>query len=431
MAAKKKADEEKSAKNQKDGAPLSREERAAALIDEVKKKMKGRAILKSASDYVLPWAIKRVPTGLLTLDIELRGGFPCGGISQVVGRRNAGKTLLAWQCIRQLQHFIGEKMMVLLAMTEIPADRSQARKVGVQIHLGDDELQALNTSRAERGEKPLTRKEANEMFPQIGTIHELHAMSAEDFYDVILQAVDQNTYHLIIIDSIGNALANAEQENESVHDKTYGGTSAPNTTFLKKLTNMLTMETDWGDVRDPCIIGINQVRDNIKDPNAPYKAPGGNALEHAKLVDLYVESGTMLGNEQSVYTPGGWKQQFIPYGKEVNWKIVKGKAGMHEGGKGKLVFMYDTSNLDFILDTIIAGVTHGVVEQAGAWLGVRDPEDESKYLVRAQGKDAFVKALRDDVIEKSQAGDRNTYMNYIREACFRKVGIDIKYNNWK
>jgi RecA/RadA recombinase len=96
---------------------------------------------------------------------------------------------------------------------------------------------------------------------------------------VILRAVEQNTYHLIIIDSIGNALANAEQENESVHDKTYGGTSAPNTTFLKKLTNMLTMETDWGDVRDPCIIGINQVRDNIKDPNAPYKAPGGNALK--------------------------------------------------------------------------------------------------------------------------------------------------------
>lgn len=431
MAAKKKADEEKSAKSTKDGAPLSREERAAALMDEVKKKMKGRAVLKSASDYVLPWALKRVPTGLLTLDIELRGGFPCGGISQVVGRRNAGKTLLAWQCIRQLQHFIGEKMMVLLAMTEIPADRSQARKVGVQIHLGDDELQALNASRAEKGEKPLTRKEANEMFPQIGTIHELHAMAAEDFYDVILQAVEQNTYHLIIIDSIGNALANAEQENESVHDKTYGGTSAPNTTFLKKLTNMLTMETDWGDVRDPCIIGINQVRDNIKDPNAPYKAPGGNALEHAKLVDLYVESGTMLGNEQAVYTPAGWKQQFIPYGKEVNWKIVKGKAGMHEGGKGKLVFMYDTSNLDFILDTIIAGVTYGVIEQAGAWLGVRDPEDESKYLVRAQGKDAFVKAIKDDVIEKSQAGEGNTYMNYIREACFRKAGIDIKYNNWK
>jgi RecA/RadA recombinase len=431
MAAKKKAEEEKSVKNQKDGAPLSRAERAAALMDEVNKKMRGRAILKPASEYVLPWSTKRVPTGLLTLDIELRGGFPCGGISQIIGRRNAGKTLLAWQCVRQLQHFIGDNLMVLLAMTEIPADRSQARKVGVQIHLGDDELYALNEGRMMKGEKPLTRKEADELFPQIGTIHELHAMAAEDFYDVILRAVEQNTYHLIIIDSIGNALANAEQENESVHDKTYGGTSAPNTMFLKKLTNMLTMETDWGDVRDTCIIGINQVRDNIKDPNAPYKAPGGNALEHAKLVDLYVESGTMLGNDQAVYTPAGWKQQFIPYGKEVNWKIVKGKAGMHEGGKGKFVFLYDTSNFDFFLDTLVAGVTHGVIEQSGAWLGVRDPFDDSKYLVRAQGKDAFIKALKDDVIEKSKAGDGNTYMNYIREACFRKVGIDIKYNNWK
>jgi hypothetical protein len=114
----------------------------------------------------------------------------------------------------------------------------------------------------------------------------------------------------------------------------------------------------------------------------------------------------------------------------VNWKIVKGKAGMHEGGKGKFVFLYDTSNLDFFLDTLVAGVTYGVIEQAGAWLGVRDPSDESKYLIRCQGKDAFIKALRDDIIEKSQAGDGNTYMNYIREACFRKVGIDIKYNGW-
>ena len=112
-------------------------------------------------------------------------------------------------------------------------------------------------------------------------------------------------------------LAAAEQENESVHDKVYGGISAPNTTFLKKLTNMMTMRTDEGQVRDTCVIGINQVRDNIKDPNAPYKAPGGNALEHAKLVDIYIESGGLIG-DQPVFTPAGWKQQFVPTGKKTS-----------------------------------------------------------------------------------------------------------------
>src|SRR4051812_31417374 len=113
-------------KHEEGSAPLSRNERAAALIQDVSKKMKGRAVLKAASEYNLPYLTKRLPTGLLTLDLELKGGFPAGGVSQIIGRRNAGKTLLAWQTIRQLQHLLGDKMMVLLAMTEIPADRSQA-----------------------------------------------------------------------------------------------------------------------------------------------------------------------------------------------------------------------------------------------------------------------------------------------------------------
>lgn len=434
MAPKKKGDEEKSVKPKKlppGEAPLSRQERAAAMIEDVNKKMRGKAILKSASDYHLPWESKRIPTGLLTLDLELRGGFPAGGISQVIGRRNAGKTMLLWQCIKQLQYLIGDKMMVLLAMTEIPADRGQARKIGVRIDYSAAEVAEMNRIRKEAGQPNWTKEELKILNPpQIGTIHELHAMSAEDFYDVVLRAVEENTYHLIGIDSIGNALANAEQENESVKEKTYGGTSAPNTTFLKKMTNLMTMETDWGGVRDTCIIGINQVRDNIKDPNAPYKSPGGNALEHAKLVDIYMESGTMLGNEVPVYTPSGWKQVFTPYGKEVNWKIVKGKAGMHEGGKGKFVFSFSTSNLDFYVDTLMAGVTHGIIETAGAWLGIPDPNKKGEFLMRAQGRDAFIKALAEDAMTKANTEEVSA-MEYIREECFKKLGINIQYDQWE
>jgi len=427
MAAKK-SSEDKSVKKQKESLP--RDERAALLMEMVNKKMRGRAVLMSASDYVLPWQRKRIPTGILTLDLELRGGFPCGGLSQIVGRRNAGKSMMAWHCIRQLQHFIGDKMMVLLAMTEGTADRTQARRLGVRIDLSKEEIDHLQQNRKIAGLPPLKKEELNTLFPpQVGTIHELHALAVEDFYDVILEALASNTYHLIVIDSIGNALSNAETENESVHDKTYGGTSAPNTTFLKKMTNLLTMKTEWGEVRDTALIGINQVRDNIKDPNAPYKSPGGNALEHAKLVDLYVESGKALGDEVPVYTPEGWKQRFVMTGKEVNWKIVKGKAGMHEGGRGSFVFDRSTDNVDFYLDYLMAGITHGVIETAGAWLGVRDPENPAEYIGRANGRDAFIELMKKDAIEKAQAGDSASILNHIRDQCFKKLGIDIRYED--
>jgi hypothetical protein len=74
---------------------------------------------------------------------------------------------------------------------------------------------------------------------------------------------------------------------------------------------------------------VNQVRDDIKNPNAPYRAPGGNVLEHTKLVDLYVESGAALGYDDKVptVTSEGVKmgQRFVQTGKGINWKIVKGR----------------------------------------------------------------------------------------------------------
>lgn len=409
----------------------SRDDRALALLEDINKKARGRAVLMSASDYVLPYLTKRLPTGLLTLDIELRGGFPAGGISQIIGRKNAGKSWIGWQMIRQLQHMLGNSMKVLLAMTEIPADRSQARLAGVQVSMGLDYVTQTNKARSQMNMPLLTAQEQESLLYQIGTIHELHALAAEDFYDVILRSIEENIYHLVIIDSIGNIMSAAAQENESVHDKTYAGAAGPNTTFLQRMTNLLTMKDEWGGVRDTCIIGINQVRDNIKDPDKKYKAPGGNLLEHAKLVDLYVESGSLLGQEEKVLkmTNDGLKsmQQFTSWGKQVNWKIEKGKAGMHEGGRGSYVYDFRIGTADFYTDTIIAGLTYGIIQGSG-WYNIPDPADPSKNLLRVQGRDNLIKALGNDAHEKAAAGDPNTLMNYVRDECFKKAGITVDYD---
>lgn len=424
-----KAPPTKSSKNNEDKAP-TRDERAAMLMEDINKKARGRAVLMPASEYVLPYLTKRLPTGLLTLDIALRGGFPAGGISQVAGRRNAGKSWMSWQVIRQLQHMLGDKMKVLLAMTEIPADRDQARKVGVRISMGQYFIDESNKARVNAGYPQLTKEEVDDLLHEVGTIHELHAFAAEDFYDVILKAIESNVYHLIVIDSIGNILSAAAAENESVHDKTYAGAAGPNTQFLQRMTNLLTMKDEWGNVRDTCLIGINQIRDNMKDPDKK-KTPGGHALEHAKLVDIWVEGGSQLGQEEKVLkmTNEGLKtgQQFIPYGKQVNWKIEKGKAGMHEGDRGQYVYDFRIGNADFYTDTIIAGLTYGVIQSSGAWYNLPDPTDPSKNLMRVNGRDNLIRALADDAVAKSAAGQDDTFMNYIRDECFKKNGITINY----
>lgn len=439
-SAKRRAAEEKPApkpaiekKTRAKDAPIpTRDERAAALLEDTNKALKGRAIIQRASEYQLPFLTKRLPTGLLTVDTDLRGGWPAGGISQLIGRRNAGKDMFIWMTIRQLQSFLGPKMKVLLAYNEHQADRQQARLLGVQISMGHKDIEAMNKARSENGWPEFTKEEIQNLTTEVGTIHELHALAAEDFYDVVLRAVQDNIYHLIVINSIGNILAAAEQENESVHDKTYGGAAGPNTTFLKKLTSMITMPNEWGEVRDTCLIGVNQVRDNIKDPNKDYKASGGNALEHAKLVDLFIEGGGLIGNEVPTYTVSkeGPKtsQRFHATGKTVNWKIEKGKAGIHEGARGSFIYDFRINNVDYYIDTLIAGVQHGVIEP-GSWLGIPNPDKKGEYFLRVNGKDKFIQALAEDAAKKAQEGrSEESYMNYIRDEVFKRNEINISYD---
>jgi RecA/RadA recombinase len=425
---KKKADEEEAPPKKKGDKAPTRDERAAALLEWVNKKMKGRAQLKMASEYVLPFMTKRMPTGLLTLDVALRGGFPCGGVSQIVGPKNSGKTYLVWQVIRQLQFYMGENLKVLLAMTEMRADRGQARLAGVAISLGDEDIIELEKARVNQGYEKFTKEEREELRREIGTIHEVHGDSAESLFDVILRAVEENAYHLIVLDSIGSIMSGAEAEVESMSQKTYSGAAGPISQFLKHLSGLLTMDDEYGKVRDVCIIGINQIRDAIGDPNKEYRSPGGRALEHAKFVDLLVTSGKAIGYEDQIYTSDGTKKRFIQTGKEVNWKIEKGKAGIHEGARGSYVFDFRTGAGDFYLDTVVAGIRNEVLKQDGSWIRLPNPVDESKTLLKAQGRDAFIAALAEDAQKNQAEGADSSLINLIRAEVFKRNNISINYD---
>jgi RecA/RadA recombinase len=403
----------------------SRQERAEAFLNAFNKSMKGRAVVKKASEYTLPYMTKRLPTGLLTLDRELRGGFPAGGLSQIAGPKNSGKSWICWQVIRQLQNILGDKLMVLLAMTEMRADREQARSAGVQIALADEDIEALERARVKNGWPPFTPDEVADMKHEVGTFHELHGESAEDLYDGILAGVEVGLYHLIIIDSFGNIMSGAEAEADSLTEKTYAGASQVNTKFLRKLAALLTMDDQYGRARDVCILGINQIRDAIGDPNREFKSPGGKALEHAKFVDLVVQSGKQVGFEAPMMTADGTKKRWVQTGKEVNWKIEKGKAGIHEGGRGSYVYDFRINTANFYLDTFVAGVQDGLIQMAGAWASLHGPNGE--VLLRANGKDAFIEGLVADAQAKEASGDPHTLMNYIRDLVFRKADISVDY----
>jgi len=127
-------------------------------------------------------------------------------------------------------------------------------------------------------------------------------------------------------------------------------------------------------------------------------------------------------------TPDGMKQRFRQIGKEVHWRIEKGKAGIHEGGRGSFNYIYNINAADFYTDTFVAGCNIGVIEAAGAWIGIPNPEDPSKYLARVQGREKFIEMLAKDASEKAAKGDPNSFMNLIRAMAFKKAEINISYD---
>ena len=430
MAAKKKGEAEaapKAAGGKKLVAPPSRNELAAALMEEFNKKMRGRAEICAASELSMPYITKRLPSGILTLDLELRGGFPSCGVSQLVGPKNAGKSYVYWQVIRQLQSILGKDMMALLAMNEMRADKTQGRLAGVKVALASEDIDALDAARQRNGWPKFSREERLEMQSEIGQIHETHAESAELLFDIVLSAVEQNIYHLIVVDSIAGLESEQESEQESMTEKVYGGAAKPITQFLRKLTSLFTIRNQHGKTRDTCVIVVNQVKDDIGDKTGKgYRTSGGHGLEHAKFVDVYISSGKMLGGHVPVYGPNGTSQKFVAFGKEVNWKIEKGKAGIHEGGRGSFNYIFERNGIDFYRDTLVAGVTNGVIETSGAWIGIPDPEHPGQYLMRAQGAEKFCAALEADVLE-SLANKEESFMDIIRDQCFKKNDINISY----
>ena len=65
-------------------------------------------------------------------------GFRAVVWSQNCRTKERRKSMMAWHCIRQLQHFIGDKMMVLLAMTEGTGTGRRHENFGVRIDLSKE-----------------------------------------------------------------------------------------------------------------------------------------------------------------------------------------------------------------------------------------------------------------------------------------------------
>lgn len=405
-------------------------ERAQAFIKmmNASPKYRGKVQVRSAKEYKTPYFLRR-PTGILGLDLALGGGFPAGGASQVFGARSSGKTHMCFCVAGQIQKNYGDEAIIALGISELRGDIGFMRMSGFCVAYSEQQIQEYENIRVSNGLPPFTKEERADLSYQIGEVIFLGGSTGGDMLESTLEVADQlgSRCQLMIVDSLGSLLT-PEQDEKSVSDKHYGGSSGIITLWQTKMGPKFINDLPDGSLLETTILGINQVRAMIGGPvpNATRPAAGAKSWEHAQLVNVEFKQGEPL-----------WKdtKHSELSGRIVKWGIKKGKAGTHDGAKGEFnwyffkqggedvhdpVFWKDVANgaivggADKITDLVEVAKATGIIEIGGAWRTVKD--QDGKIIVRAQGDEALAeKVVNDPELEAM-----------LRDGCLRASGLSIR-----
>lgn len=343
------------------GGGTSKKDRLNSLFNTLKKKHPGH--IHRASEYTSPWLIKRLPTGIVDLDIALSGGLPAGGMTFFVGKQSSGKNWLANQVIREQQIRLGDDCAIGIISTEMPYDKLFARKCGVRVALSPDEVEKYAQDYFDITGEELSESELEDLSTEEGAFFMVSPSIAEIALNTAIDFIKSRDFDVVLIDSFGALLTEHDDDIDLVDAPRVGGAALLNTQFSKKLMAALGPDEN-GEPNMTTVIGINQARSNLKAANkySPELAEsGGYALKHARWVTVDLSSSAKIRDKDR-----------NEIGKKINWRISKQKAGGHEGHTGYYDFYFDRVGIDVYEHTLRIADYYGVVERSGTWYSYND-----------------------------------------------------------
>jgi len=315
--------------------------------------------LQRASDIVSPH-LRRVSSGVMSMDLKIGGGFPCGGIVTVSGPPGTGKTFLCLQAAGQVQQAYGDSSCIFFATNEAVVPKDHARLAGFYIRYSEEEIRQKEEARSKLGLPPFSPEELEDLRYQVGEVEQVTSITAEGTLGVIREAIDSGIFQLIILDSMNNLIPEEEDKAEIGERTTPARKAFLLTQFSGQIPNALMQPTIDGDVNYTCMLVTKQVRANIGGFSmSPTKESlGAWSLEHNRLIGVELHSTDKLTEKGDGKSK--WTSDF--YGKKIGWYINKGKSGCHEGGNGEFKYYYD-SGIDTANDLFICGMSYGVIRQ--------------------------------------------------------------------
>ena len=254
--------------------------------------------------------VELLPSGSLSLDLALGGGYPKGRIIEIYGPESSGKTTLALHAIAESQKQGGQAAFI---DAEHALDPSYAKKIGV-------DTDNLFISQPDNGEQAL---EITETLVRSG-------------------AVD-----LIVVDSVAALVPQAEIDGD-MGDAQMGLQARLMSQAMRKLTGIIAKSK-------ATVIFINQIRMKIGVMfGNPETTTGGNALKFYASVRMDIRRVGQIKEGENIA------------GNRTKVKIVKNKiAAPFRTAEFDIMYNEGISKTGDVLDLAVA---KGIVDKAGAFL---------------------------------------------------------------
>lgn len=254
--------------------------------------------------------VELLPSGSLSLDIALGGGYPKGRIIEIYGPESSGKTTLALHAIAEIQKQGGQAAFI---DAEHALDPAYADKIGVN-------TEELLISQPDNGEQAL---------------------------EICETLVRSSAVDLIVVDSVAALVPQAEIDG-GMGDAQMGLQARLMSQAMRKLTAIISKSK-------ATVIFINQIRMKIGVMfGNPETTTGGNALKFYASVRLDIRRVGQIKVGDSVV------------GNRTKVKVVKNKiAAPFRAAEFDIMYNEGVSKAGDILDLAIE---NGILDKAGAFI---------------------------------------------------------------